>query len=176
MAVLQDIDEVLRAHQAIRQPGPGAPQIINGARVGSSLLRSATLLISAMLQVSVEETFKAALVEGFVHYSDEERERYWADAKQSSGNPNPQNINRLFFRIGFNQVLDGLSWRKRANTEVLAVLDRINQVRNRVAHGQPITVDGNPYVLTRPIVNGWRNFGDQFCNRFHDHVLARYRD
>jgi hypothetical protein len=152
----------------------GAPPISNGSRVGSSLLRASTNLISAALQTAVEDTFKATIRMEFDHFSDDQYERYWQDAKQSWGNPNPHNIRSLFFRIGFPDVLDGLSWQKCSNATVVSKLDTINQVRNRIAHGQPLTVDGQHFRLTRPVVNGWNSFAGQFIRRFSPFVLANY--
>jgi hypothetical protein len=176
MPTLDDVDEILRAHVAIRDPGPGAPPIVNGARVGASLLRAATTLISSALQTEVEETFKEALQLTFDHFSAAERRSYWEDALKSWGNPNPANIKRLFFRIGFPDVLEELKWQKCTNVRVRDVLDTINQVRNRVAHGQPITVNGNAFRLTRPIVRSWRNFAGVFIDRFRPFVLEQYED
>jgi hypothetical protein len=176
MAVIRDIDEVLKAHQAIRNPGPGAPPITNGERVGVALLRGATMLISAMLQVAVETTFKKAIPLTFDHFTADEIERFWEDCRKSAGNPNPENIKRLFFRIGFSDALDSLSWRNSNNATVRRKLDEINQVRNRIAHGQPITVNGQAFRVTRPVVTSWRNFAEQFCGRFDDHIVDQYDD
>jgi hypothetical protein len=174
MAPLDDVDELFRAHRLVTGGQVGAPRISNGARVGSSLLRASTALISAALQTGVEETFKAAVLLEFDHYTDDERERYWKEAKRSWGNPNPHNVNNLFFRIGFSNVLDGLSWQKCNNASVVSTLDEINQVRNRVAHGQPLTVDGQPFRLTRPVVNRWKNFAGLFITKFQPYVLDQY--
>lgn len=174
MAALDDVDEILRAHAALRKPGPGAPPIVNGARVGASLLRAATALISSALQTEIEETFKEALPLTFDHFSAVERTRFWEDTCKGWGNPNPYNIKRLFFRIGFPDVLEDLRWQKCTNGRVREVLDTVNQVRNRVAHGQPITVNGAPFRLTRPIVRSWRNFAGVFLDRFRPFVLEQY--
>jgi hypothetical protein len=174
LAALDDVDEVLRAHQVLLGGAPGAPPIANGARLGASLLRASTALISAAIQTEVEETFKAALPLTFDHFSAAELDRYWGDAKRNWGNPNPHNVQTLFFRIGFSDVLEDLSWRKRTNPQVRATLDAINQIRNRVAHGQPLTVDGQPFRLTRPVVVGWTSFARIFIDRFRPHVLAQF--
>lgn len=176
MAALEDVDELFRAHRLVTGGQVGAPPISNGARVGSSLLRASTALISAALQTAVEDTFKAAIREEFDHFSADEYDKYWNASKKSWGNPNPHNIRNLFFRIGYSDVLDGLSWQKCNNASVVSTLDTINQVRNRVAHGQPLTVDGQPFRLTRPIVNRWRNFAGLFINKFQPFVLANYEN
>jgi hypothetical protein len=173
MAVLNDVDELLRAHTLVTGGGPGAPPIANGARVGSSLLRASTTLISAALQSEVEDTFKAALPLTFDHFNQDELDRYWLDCK-GWGNPNPHNIKTLFFRLGFSNALDGLRWQKFNNASVITTLDRINQVRNRIAHGQPLTVDGQPFRLTRPVVGSWRAFAGQFITRFRPLIASQF--
>ena len=173
MAALTDVDEVIRAHQFLVGPGPGAPPIANGARVGASLLHAATTLISAVLQSEVEETFRAALPRSFDYFNQDALDRYWSDCRQW-GDPNPENVRRLFFRIGFPDVLAGLSWQKCPNATVISVLDEINQVRNRIAHGQPLTVKGRRFRLTKPKVVRWRNYAAAFLARFQPFVLAQY--
>jgi len=173
MATLDDVDELLRAHSFLLGAGPGAPHVVNGARVGSSLLRAATVLISSALQTEVEEAFKAALPFSFDHLSQAELERYWSDCK-GWGNPNPDNIRRLFFRIGFSDILAGLSWQKCPNKTVIDNLDSINQVRNRIAHGQPLTINGKLFRLTKPGVARWRACAGAFSARFRPFVLAQY--
>ena len=176
MAALDDVDELLRAHRLVTGGGPGAPPIENGARVGASLLRAATTMISAALQTEVEDVFKAAVPLTFGHFNAAERDRYWDDCKKSWGNPNPQNIRTLFFRLGFSDALDGLRWQKCPNANVVTTLDAINQVRNRIAHGRPLTVNGNPFRLTRPMVERWRSFARVFCVRFRPFILEQFEE
>jgi len=173
MAGLDEVDELLRAHSALVGPGPGAPPIANGARVGASLLRAAVVLISTALQSEVEDTFRAALALSFGHLNQTERDRYWTDCR-GWGNPNPENVRRLFFRIGFPDVLDGISWQKCQNKTVVSLMDEINQVRNRIAHGQPLTVNGQPLRLTKPKVARWRAYAAAFSTRFKPFVVQQY--
>lgn len=174
MSNIQYIDEVLRAHSKLLPGGPGAPIIENGNRVGNSLLRASTTLISATLQTTVETAFAAAIPLTFDHFSPGECERYVEDAKKGWGNPNPANVRRLFFRIGFPDVFDGFSWQKCPQAEVVRVLDEINQVRNRIAHGQPITVNGVAFRLTKPTVVRWRNYTEVFIDRFQPFILGQF--
>ncbi len=176
MAALDDVDELLRAHRLVTGGNPGAPPITNGARVGASLLRAATTMISAALQTEVEDVFKEALPLTFDHFNAAERERYWKDCKKNWGNPNPENIRSLFFRLGFSDALDDLRWQKCSNAKVTSTLDAINQVRNRIAHGQPLTVDGQSFRLTRPIVSGWRAFAGVFMVRFRPFILDQFEE
>lgn len=56
------------------------------------------------------------------------------------GNPNADNIGRLFATLGFRGVLDGIHWRNMSNSSVKARLQKINELRNRIVHGAPETV------------------------------------
>jgi len=176
MAALDDVNELLRAHRLVTGGNVGAPPIANGARVGASLLRAATTMISAALQTEVEGVFKQALPLTFDHFTDAERQRYWEDCKKSWGNPNPQNIRTLFFRLGFSDALDGLQWQNCPNANVVSTLDAINQVRNRIAHGQPLTVNAHPFRLTRPVVDRWCSFANVFTERFRPFILDQFEE
>lgn len=173
MPVFDDVDELLRAHRLVTGGGVGAPPIVNGNRVGASLLRASTALISAALQTEVEESFKVAVPRAFAHFNPAQQADYWESCKKW-GNPNPANIKSLFFRIGLADPLGGLSWQKCNNATVISTLDAINQVRNRIAHGQPLTVDGQPFRLTRPVVARWRAYAEVFSARFRPHILGQF--
>ena len=173
MSALDDVDEILEAHSALLGGERGAPPIENGARIGASLLRAAVVLVSAGLQSSVEQSFKAALPLTFDHFNEDELRKYWGLCDRW-GNPNPANIRQLFFRIGFSDVLDGLSWQKCVNSKVVDLLDEINQIRNRVAHGQPLTVGGRVVKLTKPRVWRYRNFAVVFIQRFEPFVRDQF--
>lgn len=56
------------------------------------------------------------------------------------GNPNEQNINRLFNSIGYPNILDGISWQRTNNRRLLAKLKSFNELRNRIVHGRSETV------------------------------------
>ncbi|MEM1396279.1 MAG: hypothetical protein AAGH38_02380 [Pseudomonadota bacterium] len=88
------------------------------------------------------------------------------------GNPSGDNIIKLFQRLGIHDVFDGLSWQGQASQTLKSNLDTINQVRNRIAHGQPITVDGEPYALRLSGIVRWRNIAEQFGQGFGPHALA----
>ena len=173
MPAFDDVDELLRAHRLVTGGAPGAPPLVNGARVGASLLRASTALISAALQTEVEESFKAALPLAFPHFNGAQRDAYWESCKKW-GNPNPANIKSLYFRIGLADPMSGLSWQKCNNANVISTLDAINQVRNRVAHGQPLTVNGQPFRLTRPVVARWRAYAEVFSARFRPHIAGQF--
>ena len=139
------------------------------------MLRAATSLISAAIQTEVEDTFKKATQKSFDYFKDEDLDRYWK-ACGRWGNPSHGNIKSLFFRIGFVDVLDGLSWQKFRNASIVRTLDNINEVRNRVVHGQPLTIGGKGIRLTKPLVVTWQNFGTVFVKKFPEHVFRQYEE
>lgn len=91
-----------------------------------------------------------------------------------NGNPNPDNMTRLFLRLGIEDVLDGLSWRNCTNETVRRKLNHLNQLRNDIAHGNAVLrVDGREVQLRQSMVTNYRNFAEQFGNRFEAHVMGK---
>lgn len=56
------------------------------------------------------------------------------------GNPNEQNITRLFASIGYPDILDGLQWQNMTNKQLRAKLRSLNELRNKIVHGTTETV------------------------------------
>jgi RiboL-PSP-HEPN len=56
------------------------------------------------------------------------------------GNPNEDNITRLFNSIGFSNVLDGISWQRMSNKQLRLKLRALNELRNKIVHGSSVTV------------------------------------
>lgn len=171
MAALDNVDELISAHRLVIGNSRGAPPISGGSRLGTSLLRASTILISAAIQAEVEETFKLAIPKVFTHFSQNQCDEYWEECKRGWGNPNPRNIKILFFRIGLADPLNGLSWQNCNNQMITNNLDSINQIRNRIAHGNQLTINGNSFSLRRKTVTGWQSFSRAFISRFRPFIL-----
>ena len=62
------------------------------------------------------------------------------DSANTRGNPNEQNIIRLFNSIGYPNVLDTVSWQKMSNKQLRAKLKAFNELRNKIVHGSSETV------------------------------------
>jgi hypothetical protein len=62
------------------------------------------------------------------------------ESANTRGNPNEQNITRLFSSIGYPKILDGISWQRMNNKQVKAKLKAFNELRNKIVHGNSETV------------------------------------
>ena len=132
-------------------------------------------MLASALQAFVGDVFIACSNKAFGRaLTLEELDNYNATWSRW-GNPNPSNIRALFLRLGVNDVFDGLSWQGQSTSALKSNLDTINQVRNRIAHGQAILVNRTPYSLRLSGVTRWRNIAEQFGNRFENHALRRIR-
>ena len=166
------IFELLEAHDRLVGPGRGAPPVQNGRRLGSAILQAGVTTMSAVLQTAVQEGFERCVTRAFPHFSANDRHSY-VKSVGIWGNPNPHNVKKLFFRIGVTNVFTGLSWQGRSTASIEQALDHINQVRNCVAHGNQIRVDGNAFPLRKQAVRSWYWFTDQFVDRFSDHAVSK---
>lgn len=121
---LQNIADVIQ--HLVSQPGPGRPQEVH------ALNNAAIALLSAHLQGYIKDVFEEAalgVLDGKV--SDVPSV---LKAANTRGNPNEQNVVRLFESIGFPDILDGISWRNMSNKRLRSNLRTFNELRNRIVH------------------------------------------
>ncbi len=127
---LTQVGNVINA--LVSDPGPGKPpqvQALNGAAI---------TLLSGHLQgylTDLHEEAAKALFDGKISSL-----KALTDTAPTRGNPNQQNINKLFASLGFEKILDGVSWQKMSNESLKGRLRDFNELRNRVAHGNGETV------------------------------------
>jgi hypothetical protein len=113
-----------------RQEALGKP---SGAGVGKILLESVVLLLSARLQAAVEDCFIKHLRRKFLHIKASDVPVYMKNVG-NWGNPNFQNINKLFLRLGIFNVLSDFRVGSRTPQETQQLIDSINKARNDIAH------------------------------------------
>ena len=131
-------------------------------------------MLSALLQGHIEEVFvtcSQGLLDklGTPAAVDEYREsfRRW-------GNPSASNIDQLFLRLGLVKALNGLSWQKCSNQALRAKLQEINELRNKIAHGdRHLTLGGQPFSLRLERVGRYRDFVQKFGDVFEPHVRQK---
>jgi hypothetical protein len=163
---LDAVDELISVRAQQHGGKPGAPKKVNGERVGSALNKSCILMLSALLQGYVEDVFVYASWRLFQKtLKDDETRRRYRTTFYRWGNPNSDNVKRLFFRLGIEDVFDGLTWQKTQPKAIRAKLDEINELRNKIAHGQSL-----PEAVSLNQVKRLRNFVEQFGGRFGSHV------
>lgn len=170
------IDELIAARRNLHGGNVGAPRrLVDGQHEGSALNRACVVMLSSALQAFVGDVFLSCSEKAFGRrLNPVERKAYYTTWNRW-GNPSDTNIVALFLRLGVTDVFDGLSWQGQSTSNLKKNLDTINQVRNRIAHGQPIQVNGQPYALRLYGITRWRNLADQFGNRFEAHALAKIR-
>jgi len=127
---LAEIGKVIDA--LVSAPGPGKPpqvQALNGAAIA---------LLSGHLQgflMDLHNEAAVAILDGKVASIDA-----LVKVAPTRGNPNVDNINKLFASIGFLNIMDAVSWNKMGNDALKKKLRSFNELRNRIAHGKGETV------------------------------------
>jgi hypothetical protein len=127
---LQNIAQVIQ--HLVSAPTPGRPpevQALNSAGVA---------LLSAHLQGFIVDIFSE--VANITLNGRVKDLQILIDSANTRGNPNEQNITRLFNSIGYPNVLDGISWQKMNNKQLRAKLKSFNELRNKIVHGSNDTV------------------------------------
>ena len=171
---LHYVDELIKIRGRALGEGPGAPKLIEGVRAGQSITRSCVVMLSALLQAYVEEVLVSCAVELLPRLADQNNLEKFRKSRYLVGNPNQENINRAFLRLGCRNVLADISWQKSNNDTVLLRLKELNQLRNDIAHGRStLRIDGNPVSLRLAKVASLRNFVKNFGKRFEDHAKSK---
>jgi hypothetical protein len=158
----QSLQEVAPAINAlVSPPGPGRPAEVQ------ALNKAAIALLSAHLQGYFEDLFKeiaTALLDGAVPSLES-----LVTQAPTRGNPNWDNINRLFAAVGFSGVLDGLSWQRCSNATLKTRLRDLNELRNRIVHGRAEPV-------RKKKVENYSQFVRVFATRFDRKVAREFRN
>lgn len=155
---LQNVAEVVK-HLA-SPPKPGRPpevQALNSAGVA---------LLSAHLQGFLVDLFKEVArttLSGKVKDLDAV-----TDSANTRGNPNEQNITRMFKSIGYPNILDGVSWKKMSNKSVRTKLRSFNELRNKIVHGASGTV-------TKKTLENYFKVFSNFADKFDDKLFREVR-
>lgn len=171
---LHYVDELIAARQQQHGGNRGAPRLVNNVRIGASINRSVIVMLSAMLQSYVEDVFEVCAKQRFPAFAANPLvfDDYWKQMK-NWGNPSAGNIKILFLKLGVADVLDGLRWQKTNAAKIKERLDDLNQLRNRIAHGQALQINGHEYSLSLVKAQSFRNFAEVFGQRFEPHAIGR---
>ena len=168
------VDELLEARRSLHGGSAGAPRRLeDGSHEGNALNRACVVMLSSTLQAYVGDVFLECSEKAFGRALAGDELKAYRTTWSRWGNPSDENITKLFQRLGTHDVFDGLSWQGQATNTLKSNLNTINQVRNRIAHGQEITVDNQPYALRLSGIVRWRNISEQFGQRFGPHALEK---
>lgn len=111
----------------VTQPGRGRRREVH------ALNNAGIALLSGHLQGFIVDLYKEAaeaLLNGNVQSVDAV-----VDAANTRGNPNPQNIIKMFKTLGFEDVFSGVSWQRMSTQALKRKLTNFNEQRNRIVHG-----------------------------------------
>ncbi len=174
--LLTYVDELITARKNLHGGNVGAPRkLVDGGHEGSALNRACVVMLTSALQAYVGEVFVTCSEKAFGRSLSDDDLKLYSKTWDRWGNPSAKNITQLFQRLGVKDVFEGLSWQKQNTQTLRKNLDTINQVRNKIAHGQVITVDGKPYSLQIATISRWRKVLEQFGTRFEEHALGKIR-
>ena len=167
------VDELISARKNLHGGSRGAPVRLGDFQEGAALNRACVVMISSALQAFVGDVFYTCSEKAFGRTLNVDEEKAYRGTWKNWGNPSDTNIVKLFLRLGVVDVFEGLSWQRQSTDSLKKNLDRINQVRNRIAHGLEITVDGDPFALRLSDVSRWRNIAEQFGSHFEAHATGK---
>lgn len=171
------VDELIAARQRQHGGGRGAPALAKpNLREGAAINRSCIVMLSALLQGYIDDVFADCVPIAFPAIAAAPDYESQLRELRKAGNPNPSNIRALFRKLGVPDVMAGLNWQHTTPQDIAAKLEEINQVRNRIAHSLPLTLNGDPYSLKLARVQVLRNFCSAFGTRFEVHARQKVVD
>lgn len=168
---LSAVDEMI----LLRKGKPGKPVLFaDGSAEGEAIIRSTVVMLSASLQVFIEDVFTETSIKALGEFDSEEALDRYRSTWKRWGNPSADNITNLFRRLGIDDVLEGLSWTGQGTKALKKNLNEINQIRNSVAHGGPLKLNGQRFDLGTNQNERWRNVARTFGEKFPRHVASWY--
>lgn len=144
----------------VTDPGAGRRKEVH------ALNNAGIALLSGHLQGFIVDIYKESAAALFIgHVQSVEAV---TGAAYTRGNPNPQNIKRMFSTLGFDDVFNGLSWQAMSTTALRKKLQEFNILRNQIAHG------ANERARKQVLVN-YLNVFSNFAARLDTKLRAEIR-
>jgi hypothetical protein len=116
----------------VTPPGRGRPAEVH------ALNSAAIALLSAHLQGFVVDLYKEVAVSTLTGKVRDVNAI--VETANLRGNPNADNITKLFSSLGYPDILDGMSWQRMSNIQLRNKLQSFNKLRNQIVHGSSGTV------------------------------------
>jgi hypothetical protein len=145
----------------VSNPGQGRPPEVQ------ALNSAAIALLSAHLQGYIADVFAEAAHE--LLGSHVPNVAVLIDAAPIRGNPNAQNIAKLFASLGINDALGGISWQRMDSARLHKKLREFNELRNRIVHGKAEIVHKKTVGL---YMKHWRNLAERLDRKLAKSIAA----
>lgn len=153
---LQNIGEFVQ--NLVTPTGRGRPAEVH------ALNSAAIALLSAHLQGYVVDLYKEVAVHTLTGKVRDVQAL--VSATNLRGNPNPDNIVKLFAYLGYPNILDGVSWQRMSNPQLKSKLRSFNKLRNEIVHGSRGTV-------TKAQVENYHNVFKSFAARLDSRLCSQ---
>lgn len=142
-------------------PKAGRPPVVQ------ALNSSGVALLSAHFQGFVSDLYKEV-----AHHTLDGKVKDFnimISSAEKRGNPNVQNITRLFSSIGYPDILNGISWQRMSNKQLLGKITALNELRNKIVHGSSDVVKKSTLMN---FLNILVTFADKFDKKLRIEVKS----
>lgn len=139
---------------------------------GKSIIEAAVVMLSAALQAFFEDVFLESSIKCFGRPLNSEEMQKYRKTFERWGNPNADNVVRLFGRLAVADVFEGLNANLGGKgTNPRTMLDELNSARNCIAHGKPIAHRQKPMNLNLDKLRAWRTDAELLAKAFRFHAI-----
>lgn len=142
----------------VTPPGRGRPAEVH------ALNSAAIALLSAHLQGYVVDLYREVAVSTLTGKVRDVNAL--VETANLRGNPNTENITKLFASLGYPSILDSISWQRMSNAQLKGKLRTFNMLRNQIVHGSSGTV-------SKGQVENYLNVFTSFANKLDAQLRAQ---
>jgi hypothetical protein len=151
-----------------QQQGARDPKFVGE---GNAINEAGAVLLSAEIQAYLEQLFIECSEKLFGRKLSQADLKSYRETWSRWGNPSPQNVRRLFRRLGIIDVFLELGGNQVIPEGYINFLEELNQVRNDIAHGEEPKINGQKVELSLPMLEGWLRLAERGTKSLRFNVL-----
>jgi hypothetical protein len=129
---LSDVEELIKAHEALTGGGKGKPSQGQGA----ALTRAGIVLLAAAMEAFVEDLFREAVDLLYPHMKPDRKKQLFDQTVERLNNADFTKTCLLYFNLGLSWALDEVRWQKFSNQTFQKSLQKLITTRGQIAHGK----------------------------------------
>jgi RiboL-PSP-HEPN len=137
----------------------------------AAIVEAGVVLLSAALQTYMERVFLECRDKVYANHSVPNDLKNEKNGCPKWGNPSEENLNRLFDLLGIKDPVDHFPEPHGLKERFSVTLKKINQVRNRISHGENPRIDGVEFNMNLSTLRTWTRASELCCLRFRFFVL-----